>query len=87
MKNLKTNEVQITSQNHGFVVEEKSLPKDFIITHRSLFDKSIEGFEHNTLPIFSVQFHPEASPGPTDTTYLFDKFYRLCLMYNNAKKK
>lgn len=87
VKNLKTNEVQITSQNHGFVVEEKSLPKDFIITHRSLFDKSIEGFEHNTLPIFSVQFHPEASPGPTDTTYLFDKFYRLCLMYNNAKKK
>ena len=87
VKNLKTKGVQITSQNHGFVVEESTLPRDLKITHKSLFDNSIEGIEHNILPIFSVQFHPEASPGPTDTTYLFDKFYELCLMYKNAKKK
>ena len=52
----------------------------------SLFDKSIEGIEHKYLPIFSVQFHPEASPGPTDTCYLFDKFYDLILCYYNAQK-
>lgn len=87
VKNLLNNEVEITSQNHGFVVEESSLPKELLITHKSLFDRTIEGFQHKTLPIFTVQFHPEASPGPTDTTYLFDKFYELCLVYKNAKKK
>ena len=87
VKNLETNNVEITSQNHGFVVDINSLPNELEVSHISLFDKSIEGIKHKKLPIFSVQFHPEASPGPTDTTYLFDKFYKLCLKYHNAKKK
>ena len=86
VKNLETNSVEITSQNHGFIVDKQSLPSDLQITHISLFDQSIEGLKHKELPIFSVQFHPEASPGPTDTSYLFDKFYNLCLEYSNAKK-
>ena len=87
VKNLETNNVEITSQNHGFIVDKNNLPNDLQITHISLFDQSIEGLKHKELPIFSVQFHPEASPGPTDSSYLFDKFYNICLEYNNAKKK
>ena len=86
IKNLESKEVEITSQNHGFVVSKDDLPDDLKITHISLFDKSIEGLEHKFLPIFSVQFHPESSPGPTDTSYLFDKFFDLILRFNNAKK-
>ena len=86
VKNLETNSVEITSQNHGFIVDKQSLPSALQITHISLFDQSIEGLKHKELPIFSVQYHPEASPGPTDTSYLFDKFYNLCLEYSNAKK-
>ena len=84
VKNLSTQEVEITSQNHGFVVARENLPSDLRISHISLFDNSIEGIEHKKLPIFSVQFHPEASPGPTDTTYLFDKFFDLIKRYHNA---
>ena len=87
VKNLETNGVEITSQNHGFVVNKNNLPSELDITHISLFDQSIEGIQHKKYPIFSVQFHPEASPGPTDTTYLFDKFYDYCLEFYNAKKK
>jgi len=72
---LSNKSVEITSQNHGFNVVENNLPSILKVTHRSLFDNSIEGLEHKSKPIFSVQYHPEASPGPHDSKYLFEKFY------------
>ncbi|MEP6861649.1 MAG: glutamine-hydrolyzing carbamoyl-phosphate synthase small subunit [Deltaproteobacteria bacterium] len=69
-----TGKVEITSQNHGFVVDVESLPSGVAITHENLFDHSNEGFEVVGKPIFSVQYHPEASPGPHDATYLFARF-------------
>ena len=73
--NLATRRVEITSQNHGFAVETKSLEKvGGTPTHENLNDKTLEGFMHKDQPIFSVQYHPEASPGPHDATYLFDCF-------------
>ena len=78
VKNLLTGRVHITSQNHGYAVEETSLAdKDIVVTHRSVNDHTIEGMRHKSLPIFSVQYHPEASPGPDDNTYLFDEFMAL----------
>ena len=86
VKNLSNNKVEITSQNHGYEIDIKTLPECLEITHISLFDKSIEGFKHKTLPIFSVQYHPEASPGPTDSSYLFQEFLNLIeLNLKNAK--
>jgi len=76
VKNLETEKVEITSQNHGFEVTEKSIPKDVKITHKSLFDGSIEGIRKGR-NIFAVQYHPEASPGPHDSRYLFDEFINL----------
>lgn len=67
----------ITSQNHGYAIAEKSLPKGWRVSFRNLNDDSVEGIEHTSKPFFSVQFHPEASPGPTDTEWLFDRFYKL----------
>ncbi len=87
VKNLKTKKVEITSQNHGFKVEKKSIPKNVSITHLSLFDKSVEGIELKNKPIFSVQYHPESSPGPQDSRYLFKKFIDNILKNKNAKKK
>ena len=72
---LSNKSVEITSQNHGFNVVENNLPSTLKVTHRSLFDNSIEGLEHKSKPIFSVQYHPEGSPGPHDSKYLFEKFY------------
>jgi carbamoyl-phosphate synthase small subunit len=69
--------VEITSQNHGFVVDEQSLPKGVSVTHRSLFDDSVEGIKLEGKKVFSVQYHPEASPGPTDSNYLFKRFMEL----------
>jgi len=77
VQNLENNKVEITSQNHGFVVTEKSIPKNVKITHKSLFDGSVEGIEHKNKKIFAVQYHPEASPGPHDSQYLFQKFKRM----------
>jgi carbamoyl-phosphate synthase small subunit len=67
----------ITSQNHGYAVRAETLPSDWEVTHRNLNDGSVEGIAHKTLPFSSVQFHPEASPGPTDTRYLFDNLKAL----------
>ncbi len=77
VKDLETSKVEITSQNHGFVVEADSLPTGVIETHRSLFDGTLEGIRVDGKPIFSVQHHPEASPGPQDSHYLFDRFVKM----------
>ncbi|MEK7556785.1 MAG: gamma-glutamyl-gamma-aminobutyrate hydrolase family protein, partial [Patescibacteria group bacterium] len=66
----------ITSQNHGYAVDEKSLPQGWNVTFRNLNDDSVEGITHAQRPFFSVQFHPEARPGPTDTAWLFQEFYQ-----------
>jgi carbamoyl-phosphate synthase small subunit len=77
VKDLTTGKVEITSQNHGFVVLPDSLPAGVTTTHVSLFDQTNEGLSVDGKPIFSVQYHPEASPGPTDSAYLFDRFAKL----------
>ncbi len=77
VKDLATGRVEITSQNHGFVVDATSLPANAEVTHVSLFDGSNEGFRLTDRPVFSVQYHPEASPGPEDSHYLFDRFMDL----------
>jgi len=78
VKCLQTGRVEITSQNHGFAVDSDTLDhEDIEITHINLNDNTLEGFRHRQLPIFSVQYHPEASPGPHDARYLFDAFKRL----------
>ena len=77
VKNLKNGLVEITSQNHGFEVSKKGLPSTISITHTSLFDGGIEGIKHKTKKIFSVQYHPESSPGPHDSYYLFREFIEM----------
>ena len=85
VKDLKTGKVYITSQNHSFCVDIDSLPKkDIQLTHVNLNDGTLEGLRHKKLPIFSVQFHPEAAPGPQDAEYLFAEFARLM---KNSKKR
>ncbi len=77
VKNLQTGKVEITSQNHGFAVDTESLGKDIEVTHINLNDQTIEGIKHKKHPAFSVQYHPEASPGPHDASYLFQDFINL----------
>ena len=76
VKNLNNNLVEITSQNHGFEVDKDNIPDDVEITHLSLFDQSIEGIKSKKYKALSVQYHPEASPGPHDSHYLFIEFIK-----------
>jgi carbamoyl-phosphate synthase small subunit len=77
VKDLRTGKVAITAQNHGFAVDVQSLPSDVEVTHINLNDSTVEGMRHKELPIFSVQYHPEAAPGPHDASYFFDQFAEL----------
>ena len=77
MKQLSTGKIEITSQNHGFAVDPDSLPSDLEVTHLNLYDGTVEGLRSKTKPVFSVQYHPEAAPGPHDADYLFRDFITL----------
>ncbi len=83
----RTGKVEITSMNHGFAVKTESLPQNIFESHVSLFDGSNCGIEHKDRDIFSVQYHPEASPGPHDSLYLFSKFVKMVMKYKNNEQK
>jgi carbamoyl-phosphate synthase small subunit len=84
--NLETHKVEITAQNHGFAVDPDSLKaSEVILTHRNLNDDTLEGLRHKSLPLFSVQYHPEASPGPHDSAYLFGRFVKMMEEWKKGK--
>jgi carbamoyl-phosphate synthase small subunit len=85
VKDLENNRVMITAQNHGFAVDEGTLPAHLRVTHKSLFDGSLQGIHHNQKPAFSFQGHPEASPGPHDAAPLFDHFIELIKIYKQEQ--
>jgi carbamoyl-phosphate synthase small subunit len=85
VKDIATGKVEITSQNHGFCVDMESLrDEDIELSHVNLNDHTLEGLVHKRIPLFSVQYHPEASPGPHDATYLFDRFIRMMERYHGG---
>ena len=87
VKNMRTGHIEITAQNHGFVVDPDSLPaNDVEITHVNLNDFTNEGMRHRSLPLFSVQYHPEASPGPHDSHYLFRSFTEMMNEHSSARR-
>ena len=86
VKNIDTNTVMITSQNHGFAVDDTSLPDNLRVTHRSLFDGTVQGIERLDRPAFGFQGHPEASPGPHDAEPLFKHFIELMNNYRSGAK-
>ena len=85
VKDLRSGKVAITAQNHGFAVDPESLPKNVEVSHINLNDNTVEGMRHKELPIFSVQYHPEAAPGPHDASYLFSQFADLIEGRNSGK--
>jgi len=87
VKNLSLGNIEITSQNHGFAVKPDNDSNKYTITHISLNDETIEGIKANKYPAFSVQYHPESSPGPHDSRYLFIQFTKMMKKYKNAKKR
>jgi carbamoyl-phosphate synthase small subunit len=86
VQDLDSKQVMITSQNHGFAVDVETLPANCRVTHVSLFDGSLQGFERTDKPAFCFQGHPEASPGPTDVAYLFDRFISKMQAHASEKK-
>jgi carbamoyl-phosphate synthase small subunit len=87
VKNMRTGHIEITAQNHGFAVDPDSLPaSDVEITHVNLNDYTNEGMRHRSLPLFSVQYHPEASPGPHDSHYLFARFTEMMSEFGSPKR-
>ena len=88
VKDLRTGKVDITSQNHGYAIDKDSLENtDLEVTHIALNDGTVEGLRHKTLPAFSVQYHPEARPGPSDSNYLFDEFLDMMRDFKDNKKE
>lgn len=77
VRRLETGHVEITSQNHNFAVDPESVRSECEITHINLNDQTVEGFVHRKYPVFAIQYHPEASPGPHDSRYLFDRFKKM----------
>jgi len=77
VKDLRTGKIEITAQNHNFAIDPESLPEDVEVTHLNLLDNTVEGIRHKHLPIFAVQYHPENSPGPHDSYYLFKEFVKM----------